>query len=59
MNQIISNQTNQNNIEDILQKTSIGDLNETYTNPLIASVTQSNIEQQIESPIISKLFNNL
>ena len=56
MNQIISNQTNQNNIEDILQKTSIGDLNETYTNPLITSVTQSNIEQQIESPIIEQVI---
>ena len=61
MNEIIQNQTNQtnqnqNDIEDILQKTSVGNLNEFFKNPSRASVTQQNIEQQIENPVIQQVI---
>jgi hypothetical protein len=54
---MISNQSAHNDVvvEDILQKTSVGDINDYYTNPLTASVTQQKIKQQVETPIITKI----
>ena len=54
---MISNQSAHNDVvvEDILQKTSVGDINDYYANPLSASVTQQKIKQQVETPIITKI----